>query len=95
MRMSALMLVLSLLAPTAVRAECTGEDRVDMAQMGMSDEQIDTICNIRPEAGGPARDGEAFYCATADGYCPLPDMTSAGLSCICETAFGPVPGVTE
>jgi len=94
MRHQALLLVL-LLAPAAAHADCTGEDRVDMVQMGMTDEQIDAICNIRPEAAGPTRDGDAFYCDTTDGYCPLPDAAAPGVACSCDTAYGPVPGVTE
>lgn len=95
MRISAVMLVLSLLVPAAVRADCAGEDRVDMAQMGMTEKEIDAICNTSPEAGGSARGDEAFYCTTAGGYCPLPDVAPAGASCTCDTAFGPVDGVTE
>lgn len=94
MRRHALLLAL-LLAPLAARAECSREDRTDMMQMGVSDEQIDAVCNIRPEAGSPAGGDNAFYCATVNGYCPLPGVEAAGLACSCDTAYGPVPGVTE
>lgn len=94
MRRHALLLVL-LLGSGAARAECTDEDRTDMMQMGMSSEEIVTLCSIRPDAGDPADQDRAYYCATADAYCPLARATAPGRDCSCDTAYGPVSGVTE
>lgn len=94
MRGQALLIAL-LLAPAVVRAACTDGERADLQQMGMTEKEIVALCDIRPEAGRPAGDGPAFYCATADGYCPLPGAEPAGRSCSCDTAYGPVAGTTE
>lgn len=84
-----------LLGSGVARAECTEEDRTDMLQMGMSNEEIVTLCRIRPEAGGTPDEDRAYYCATADGYCPLARATTPGRDCSCDTAYGPVSGVAE
>lgn len=95
MRCYALLPALLLMAPPAARADCSFEVRTDMERIGMSEAEIAALCAAAPEAGRPAAGDDAFYCATRNGYCPLPAVSGPGRDCSCDTAYGPVPGVTE
>ena len=84
-----------LMAPIAAHAECSSEDRIDLAQMGYSEAQIDAQCNSGQNAFAPTQGSEAAYCKTQYGYCPLPSSTVAGSSCVCESELGTLPGIAE
>ena len=88
------MLVL-LIAPIAAHAECSSEDRIDLAQMGYSEAQIDAQCNSGQNAFAPPQGQAASYCKTQYGYCQVPSSTAAGDSCVCESDYGPLPGIAE
>jgi hypothetical protein len=84
------MLVL-LMAPVAAYAECSSEDRIDLAQMGYSEAQIDAQCNSGQNAFAPPQSPEATYCKTQYGYCPLPSSPppATAASAIPSTARSP------
>ena len=88
------MLVL-LTAPIAAYAECSSEDRSELAQMDYSEAQIDAQCNSGQNAFAPPQGAETYSCKTQYGSCQLPSATAAGNSCVCDSEYGPLPGVAE
>jgi len=94
MKRLALALVLSMV-PAAARADCSSEDRAELAQMGYTTEQIDAQCGSGQNAFAPPTGQAASYCQTAYGYCALPSLAAAGDSCMCESQYGPIPGVAQ
>ena len=48
-------LLVLLMAPAAAYAECASEDRIELAQMGYTEAQIDAQCNSGQNAFAPPR----------------------------------------
>jgi hypothetical protein len=88
-------LLVLLTAPAAAYAECASEDRIELAQMGYTEAQIDAKCNSGQSAFAPPQDSAAGYCATQYGYCQLPYSAPVGSSCSCDSQYGPIPGVAQ
>jgi hypothetical protein len=84
-----------LMVPAVANAECASEDRIELAQMGYTEAQIDAKCNSGQNAFAPPPDAAAGYCATQYGYCPLPYSAPAGSSCSCDSQYGPIPGMAQ
>jgi hypothetical protein len=70
---------------------CSSEDRVALAQMGYTSEQIDAQCGS--SGGNPFVTPSMLavqICATAAGSCYLGEFVPVGESCWCPTGYGDV-----
>jgi hypothetical protein len=68
---------------------CASEDRIALAQMGYTSEQIDAQCG--GSGGNPFVTPSmpaAQICATAAGSCYLGEFVPVGESCWCPTGYG-------
>jgi hypothetical protein len=94
------LLLILLQTPTVAHAICASEDRIDMAQSGMSEEQIDAQCNSGQNYYSPPVDfrpagQQASYCVTGYGNCLMSGPAPAGVGCACRSQFGPIPGISR
>jgi hypothetical protein len=92
-----LMAGICLLLPHVAMAICSTEDRIDMAQMGMSTAQIDAQCNsgINFYAPPPGFQPSATLCVTAYGACAMATQIPVGSYCECFGPYGRLPGVAR
>jgi hypothetical protein len=69
---------------------CASEDRVALAQMGYTSEQIDAQCGSGGNPFVTPSMPAAQVCVTAGGRCYLGEFVPVGESCWCPTGYGDV-----
>jgi hypothetical protein len=75
---------------------CSSEDRIALAEIGYTSEQIDAQCGSGGNPFVTPSMPAAQLCTTAAGSCYLGEFVPVGGSCWCPTAHGDVaPGVAR
>ncbi|HEX6011606.1 MAG TPA: hypothetical protein VFY87_07350 [Geminicoccaceae bacterium] len=69
---------------------CASEDRIALAEMGYTSEQIDAQCGSGGNPFVTPSMPAAQLCMTAAGSCYLGEFVAVGDSCWCPTGYGDV-----
>jgi hypothetical protein len=83
--------------PLAALAVCSSEDRIELAEEGYSEAQINAQCSSGTNAFAPPPDfGLGTVCVTQWGSCSLPQPSWRGHGCSCTTSDGnEIPGLVQ
>jgi hypothetical protein len=85
----------ALLAMSPAALACSSEDRIALAQMGYTIQQIDAQCGAGNPFVTPSMP-DASACVTQIGSCYLSVRATVGSQCWCQTGSGhTVPGVAQ
>ena len=91
-----LLAILCVGLPAAALADCSSEDRIEMAEEGLSEAQIDAQCNSGQNYFAPPQSyGTATTCVTQAGSCELSQSGQLGGACYCQSPNGPIYGVAR
>ena len=89
--------ILFLSMPQRALADCSSEDRIELAEEGYSEAQIDEQCSSGQNAFAPPPSyGSATACVTQWGTCALSQPSQPGFGCSCTAPDGnEIPGVAK
>jgi hypothetical protein len=78
-------------------ADCSSEDRIELAEEGYSETQINQQCSSGQNAFAPPPGyGAAMTCVTQWGSCALSQPSQPGFRCACITPYGnEIAGVAQ
>jgi hypothetical protein len=85
---------IALLASSSVLA-CSTEDRIELAQMGLTSAQVDAACGSGGNPFVTPSLPAASVCATRYGYCGLANRADVGNQCGCPIGGGWTLGVAR
>jgi hypothetical protein len=74
---------------------CSTEDRIELAQMGFTSEQLDAMCGSGGNPFATPSLPDATACVTRYGDCGLAHRVRAGNQCACTIGGGWTLGVTR
>jgi hypothetical protein len=83
-------LLVGVVLPGGGTLACASEDRIALAQMGYTSEQIDAQCGSGGNPFVTPSMPAAQVCMTAAGGCYLGEFVPVGESCWCPTGYGDV-----
>jgi hypothetical protein len=74
---------------------CSTEDRIELAQLGFTSEQLETMCGSGGNPFVTPSVPDATVCVTRYGHCGLANRVHAGNQCGCPIGGGWTLGVTR